>query len=236
MELTERQETILEKVIKEYIKSARPVSSQLIKKKYNLERSSATIRNEMRKLTDEGFLFQPYTSAGKVPTDKGYRLFVDRLVEKKRSEMRNSASIERMLRKERKDVFKFIICLSKFLASASSSLTMVYLLKRDLLWKEGWEEMLKEPEFEEKESITDFIEFLEDFEEGLRKFRISSGIKIYIGRENPFSKTENFSIMIFKCHFPFNDEGMLSLLGPKRMAYSRNVELINSMRRILERL
>ncbi len=79
MTITERQEKILNKVLQEYIKSAQPVSSQLLEKKYDFGISPATIRIEMQKLTDKGFLYQPHTSAGRVPTDKGYRLFVDKL-------------------------------------------------------------------------------------------------------------------------------------------------------------
>jgi len=80
METTQRQTEILNRLIQEYIDSARPVSSQLLEKKYDFSICPAMIRIEMQKLTDQGFICQPHTSAGRVPTDKGYRFFVDNLL------------------------------------------------------------------------------------------------------------------------------------------------------------
>ena len=82
MLITDRQKDILDKIIQEYISSAEPVPSQSLEKKYDFGLSPATIRGEMHKLTEEGFLYQPHTSAGRVPTDKGYRFFVDNLLNK----------------------------------------------------------------------------------------------------------------------------------------------------------
>ena len=78
-ELTERQKLILSLVIHEYTQTAEPVGSKHIVDRYNLDISSATVRNEMASLTELGFLRQPYTSAGRVPTEEGYRYYVGRL-------------------------------------------------------------------------------------------------------------------------------------------------------------
>ena len=79
--LTQRQSEILDRIVRDYIALAEPVSSRLLEKKHDFGVSPATIRNEMQKLTDRGYLFQPHTSAGRVPTDRGYRFFVDELLE-----------------------------------------------------------------------------------------------------------------------------------------------------------
>ncbi len=81
MRISERQKTILDMIIREYVESARPVSSQYLGERYDFGICPASIRIEMQKLTDDGFLTQPHTSAGRIPTDKGYRLFVDQLAE-----------------------------------------------------------------------------------------------------------------------------------------------------------
>ncbi|MEK7124393.1 MAG: DeoR family transcriptional regulator [Patescibacteria group bacterium] len=73
--LTQRQEQILNSLIKEYIDRAEPVSSELLKKRCNLNVSPATIRNDLQDLTQKGYISQPHTSAGRVPTEKGYRYF-----------------------------------------------------------------------------------------------------------------------------------------------------------------
>jgi heat-inducible transcriptional repressor len=81
-ELTERQQTILRLIVQQYIQSATPVSSKSIIEDYNLGISSATVRNEMAILEEKGYLIQPHTSAGRVPTEAGYRYFVEKLMEK----------------------------------------------------------------------------------------------------------------------------------------------------------
>jgi len=236
METTQRQTEILNRLIQEYIDSARPVSSQLLEKKYDFSICPAMIRIEMQKLTDKGFICQPHTSAGRVPTDKGYRFFVDNLLKSEIPEFEDVLEIEDIFQKAEKDIFKLVSRLTKFLAEQSSNFTILNLLERDFFWKEGWEEILQEPEFEEKDLISNFTELLESFEKNIENLKINSGIKVYIGKENPFSKNKDFSIIISKCHLPKKEEGILSILGPKRMAYDRNISLINSLMKSLEKL
>ena len=235
MGITERQTEILNRLIQEYIDSARPVSSQLLEKKYDFGICPAMIRIEMQKLTDQGFICQPYTSAGRVPTDKGYRFFVNRLLEKGISEFEDIFEVEEILRGEREDILKWVSRLTKFLAEQSSNFAILHLLKKDFIFKEGWEEILEEPEFEEKDFLSDFVEFLENFEKNIKNFKINSKIKIYIGKESPFPKAKDFSIISSKCYLPDDEEAILSLMGPKRMAYEKNIGLINSLMKILEK-
>ena len=181
MLITDRQKDILDKIIQEYISSAEPVPSQSLEKKYDFGLSPATIRGEMHKLTEEGFLYQPHTSAGRVPTDKGYRFFVDNLLNKEF----DIFSAENWFAKELDDSLKIIQKLTDNLAYHSGALTFSYDRNDDILWKEGWEEILKEPEFEERDYLINFTEFSENFENNIKELEIDSGIKIYIGKENP---------------------------------------------------
>lgn len=80
-DLTERQKFLLTLVIHDFIKNGQPVGSQYLVDRYNLEMSSATVRNELSTLDEAGYLFQPHTSAGRQPTDAGYRYFVGRLLQ-----------------------------------------------------------------------------------------------------------------------------------------------------------
>ena len=82
MQLGDRKKKILQAVVQDYIITAEPVGSRSISKKYIQDLSSATIRNEMADLEDMGYLEQPHTSAGRIPTDLGYRIFVDNMLEK----------------------------------------------------------------------------------------------------------------------------------------------------------
>lgn len=82
MSVNERKKQILHAVIKDYVETAEPVGSRTLVKKYNLGVSPATIRNEMSDLEDLGYITQPHTSAGRIPSDQGYRYFVDHLMDK----------------------------------------------------------------------------------------------------------------------------------------------------------
>ena len=225
MSITERQNQILDVIIEEYIESARPVSSQLLEEKHNFGIRPASIRLEMQKLTDEGYLMQPHTSAGRVPTDKGYRFFVDELLE---SSERQEELENEWLKDQIDDKVKFIQQLTKNLAESCDALVLSYLQEEKLFWKEGWEEVLREPEFDEKGYTANFADFLEDFEQNIQDLELGSEIKIFIGRENHIKKAKDFSIIISRCDFP-NDEGIISLLGPKRMDYDKNISLMNSL-------
>jgi len=226
MKISFRQADILEKVTQEYIKSAKPVSSQLLEQKYNFNVCPATIRNEMQKLTDEKYLFQPHTSAGRVPTDKGYRFFVDSLQKEEITDIFNTSVAKEIL--DSGNIFEQIFQISKFLAETSSAFAITGLLDKKFSSKQGWEQIIKEPEFEDKDLIFRFADLLKDFEKDINGLGINSNINIYIGQESPFRKSKDFSIIISKCHFPEQD-GFVSLLGPKRMVYSKNINLINSL-------
>lgn len=225
MGITERQNKILNTIIGEYIESAKPVSSQLLEKKHNFEIRPAMLRIEMQKLTDEGFLHQPHTSAGRVPTDKGYRFFVDELLEER---LNGFESADWFDGEGIDDIIKFVQSLTKKMALASDALVLSYLEKEKIFLKEGWEEVLQEPEFEEREHIISFTRFLENLEENIENLQLNSEIKVYIGKENPFKRAEDFSIIISKCQLG-EEEGVISLLGPKRMDYDRNIGLMKSL-------
>ena len=225
MKITERQEKLLDVIVKEYINSAQPVSSQLLEKRYDFSISPATIRIEMQKLTDKGFLLQPYTSAGRIPTDKGYRLFVDEVLEKEPKE----SGVEDWFESEVEDTFKFIQSLTRHVAEETRALTLSYLEKENLFWTEGWEEVLKEPEFEERDFLINFTNFLKTFENHIGELKDNYNINIYIGKENHLPKAKDFAVISSRYRLPNGEEGVISILGPKRMAYDKNISLITSL-------
>lgn len=234
MKITERQEKILDTIIRDYVRLAQPISSELLEKKHDFGICPATIRIELQKLTDKGFLQQPHTSAGRIPTDKGYRFFVDKLIREKESTPKDISGFEEIFGKEREDIFKFADHLVRTLAEASSSFSFLHILDEDLSWKEGWGEVLKQPEFEERDFITEFNKLLEQFEENVDDLKLDSEMKVFIGSEIPFSRIQGFSMMVQKCQLPKGEKGILSILGPKRMAYDRNINIMNSIIKLLE--
>ena len=121
-ELDDRKKKILKAIIKTYMETGEPVGSRTISKFADLNVSSATIRNEMSDLTDMGYIVQPHTSAGRIPSDKGYRLYVDELMKEKESEVQEIKDL--MIEKTDK-LDKMLKQVAKVLASNTNYATMI---------------------------------------------------------------------------------------------------------------
>lgn len=121
-ELDERKRKILKAIIKTYMETGEPVGSRTISKYADLNVSSATIRNEMSDLTDMGYIVQPHTSAGRIPSDKGYRLYVDALMKEKEDEI---AEIRDLMIEKTDKMDKVLKQVAKVLATNTNYATMI---------------------------------------------------------------------------------------------------------------
>lgn len=121
-DLDDRKRKILKAIIKTYMETGEPVGSRTISKYTDLNVSSATIRNEMSDLTDMGYIVQPHTSAGRIPSDKGYRLYVDELMKEKEEELEELRNL--MIEKTDK-MEKVLRQVAKVLASNTNYATMI---------------------------------------------------------------------------------------------------------------
>lgn len=120
--LNDRKKRILKAIIKTYMETGEPVGSRTISKYTDLNVSSATIRNEMSDLTDLGYIIQPHTSAGRIPSDKGYRLYVDELMKEKESEV---AELRELVLEKTDKMEKVLKQAAKVLASNTNYATMI---------------------------------------------------------------------------------------------------------------
>lgn len=125
MDLTDRQKLILTLIIHEHIRSAQPVGSKTLVDKYNLTMSSATVRNEMALLTDYELLRQPHTSAGRVPTEEGYRFFVGNLVQKSGLPTTTRRTITHQFYQSRQDIEQWLRLAASVLANQSQAASLV---------------------------------------------------------------------------------------------------------------
>ncbi len=239
--MTSRQEKILHRLIEHYVSTGEPVASSVLEEKYDFGISPATMRSEMNALEDEGFLEQPHISAGRVPTDKAYRLFVNCLIKGDKN-AENPDSATRRFEKEAGMLeglgkeFGAMQEMTKKLAEFSSSLAMAYFQDEGLFFKEGWDEIAKIHEFEHSKVMSRFAEMVEDFETNANDFECENDLLVKIGREIDFDKTGEFSILAVQCASPNTRKKMfLALAGPKRMSYKRNIKLIKSAKKIVEK-
>ena len=215
MNIEERQDRILSTVVSDYIRLAQPISSQWLEEKYDFGVSPATIRGDMQSLSEEGFLFQPYTSAGRVPTDLGYRRFVDGI-----SSTRKNTQYDI----DAEDEVEFLQGFLEQLSDTSPNLVAFYY--RGRLWKEGWDQALQSPEFEEPKMLARFLKFIEDVGEGIEDLPFEKEVEIYIGKENPFSRMHDFSFLAAPIE---HNSGVVAIMGPKRMPYATNLHILHSL-------
>ena len=124
-ELTDRQNFILTLVIHDYTKNAVPIGSQYLVDRYNLDMSPATVRNELSALDDAGYLYQPHTSAGRLPTDTGYRYFVGRLLNDTELSQTTQRTISHQFYQSRQDIEQWMRLAASVLAHQSNAASVV---------------------------------------------------------------------------------------------------------------
>ena len=232
-----RQELILGSVVREYVDSAIPVSSSLLVEKYDFNLSPATVRAEMMELEEEGYLYQPHISAGRIPTDKGFRYFVDVLMEDKELSLKEQRSLQVETLKLRAQNKMLARTTAKLLSAMSGNLAVSGVIDSDDFYKAGIQKLLSQPEFSDLDSVSKIAEVVDYLDESLEELsgelKNKSEIEIYIGEENPICNTDECSMVVSKYNFKNGEEGLLAIIGPKRMKYSRNVSLIDYLKKLL---
>ena len=243
-DLTERQKTILDAVVREYVATAEPVASGDLVEQYNLPFSPATVRSELLALDGAGYVGQPHTSAGRVPTDKGYRYFINHAMPAAPAGARADhdgvrGREERMLRPLRglTDPVDFIRQASRLMAECTHTLALAGFPDEDMFYKSGASEVLQEPEFSDRSLMHQFnalVEVIED--ELMAEFKPSElgEPRIFIGSENPIREARRYGMVVSSYETPFNRESVVCLIGPKRMDYAHNVALLKHLRELLE--
>lgn len=229
--LKDRQKTILNTAIREYIRTAHPIASRELVEHLRLGLSPATLRNEMLELDELGYLEQPHTSAGRIPTDRGYRFFVDNLV----SEFALSEREEKMLKK----VFgiseedEFVKEFSKIISHISGAFTAAGMFNEEVFYDTGFSKIAGEPEFSDLGSFKSFGRLVDMLDEEVRRvFDGESDEMIFIGDENPMKEARECAMIISSWRHPRGFEGFFTIIGPKRTNYQKHKAVIQSINNI----
>jgi len=236
IKLRDRNSYILKALIKEYTRTGEPIASEILNAKYRLGVSSATIRNDFVILTEEGYLYKPYISSGRVPTDKAWKFFIDTIFE---DENNSSEEWEEKLKSQLLKIkfrlenhtnsVKEIKKLLDVISEESHSFCFYYLFKEDEIIKQGLKYMFAE--ILEEELLTyrffqQIAESLERLDEKLKNIKIDENPLILIGKENPFVRSDQFSSLLSIVSRP---RAILGILGPKRMPYKRNIAILRAI-------
>lgn len=225
--MDKRKELILKTIVKEHIKTALPIGSEGLVDKYSLDISSATVRNEMAELEQSGYIVQPHTSAGRVPTEKAYNFYLENLSEKNLSE--NEVKIfEKLLLKKDEISFKQA---AKAMAKISNN-AVFWAFHRHNIYYTGISNLLHQPEFIETGLIYDISGVIDRVDEIIGSIfnDLKMGPQIMLGSKNPFS--EHCCAIAAKYRLGDNI-GLVGILGPIRMNYEKNLALIKFVNNIL---
>lgn len=220
--------------MEEYTAVAVPVGSKVLSEKYVLDLSPATIRNDMAELEKEGFLYQPHTSAGRIPTDKGYRYFVEEIMPEQELSLAEQKRMQVELLKLKAQNNQLSRATAKLLSSLSGSLAVSGLEKE--FYDFGMRELLENPEFREIDEFCKVAEALDYIDENVDVIleKIKTGeTKIFIGKENPIKGISNCSMIVSPYKTKEGEKGLLAIIGPKRMRYAKNKSLMEYMKKFL---
>ena len=220
--MTNRQKQLLSAIVEQYAEVASPVGSSLLAKVFGV--SSATIRAEMAELERQGYIAQPHTSAGRVPTDKGYRFYVNNLSSDtpetdSRSERALTTRVQHGGLPERtiRNAVDTLVELTHNLGIATIG---------QQLYMSGLSNLFGQPEFMQKGQVQQVAQLLDNLEPWLREAAPNEPLSVFIGQENPIGRSAGCSLIISKFRSPFSDQSYIGVLGPTRQSYRDVMTLV----------
>jgi heat-inducible transcriptional repressor len=229
--ISERKKFLLETIIKEYVKTATPVSSGGLVEKYKLEVSPATVRNEMMELEEEGYIYQPHTSAGRVPTGAAYELIVAdwQAADKKKSLRETEEKLLGQLFQKEESAYKQT---AKAIAELANG-TVFWAFHKNDLYYTGLANLFSQPEFKQVNAVCDMSGIIDRLEEIIDDIfeDLGEGKQVLIGPKNPFG---NFLSTVLVKYKHNGQSGLFGIIGPMRMDYNRNLALVEFIKQKFE--
>ncbi|MFH1099187.1 MAG: hypothetical protein V1723_04720 [Candidatus Uhrbacteria bacterium] len=229
MPLDNRKISILFTIIDEHIRTAEPVASQAVLDSGAIDAGAATIRNEMYVLEEEGYLTQPHASAGRVPTESAYRLYIETIQRAQRVRLEDVAAAVRMALATEVDARAFGKTIAQLLAPQATQAIVVG-FGRGETYTTGLSYLVVQPEFQEPKIMQPFSEAMDRLDETLEALNslLNGSPRAIIGSENPFG--EQCGTVASHLALPAGHTITLGIVGPMRMAYNHNFGLIETVK------
>jgi transcriptional regulator of heat shock response len=241
IELSDRKKQILDAIVSDYIDTAEPVGSFNITHNYVRQYSPATIRSEMAELEHIGYITHPHTSAGRIPTDLGYRYFVDYIMETKNVSGKEIALIKSGIRKIGRGFEEILHGTVKIIASVIDYIAVFVSFGKEKgkVFSSGYSNILKQPEFKDvshAQKIMEAIEHEDFLARILEEYSRKRDLNIRIGHENRFRDMQDLSIAVVKHNVLGINPGAIGIIGPTRMDYTRVKSVLDYVSKELESL
>lgn len=220
--LTPRQIQILKVLVEEYIDTAEAVGSETLEKKYSLGVSPATVRNEMAALTSLGYLKQTHTSAGRVPTSRALKFYVDQLMEEKKLSVAEEVEARERVLEAKEDLDSLLSEATKALAESTHQLAVAAIKGDEHTWHAGYANILEMPEFYNIDVTAHVLSLLDEVrklhEILFERLTGEEPIGIIFGEELGWPYFEPISVIATR--FKARDkQGSLGVIGPSRLRF-----------------
>ncbi len=224
-----RKEHLLNTIIEEYIKTSEPVGSKCIAVSSAFEVSPATIRNEMVELEKMGLITHPHTSAGRIPTEKGYKYYIQNSLKEKDLTKREK---DMLIEAAHDEPEKKIKSLAKGVAEVSHMGVFVAFTENNFYYT-GISNLFSHPEFYSHESVSSMSEIIDRLDEIIYKIfdTIGDDVEILLGRENPFG--QECTCIITKFNNRKVENGIFGVLGPMRMDFQKNYSVVQFAKKLI---
>lgn len=222
-----RQAEVLSLIVRHYVETAEPVGSRYIAKQLGL--SSATIRNVMADLEEAGYITHPHTSAGRTPTDKGYRYYIESLMRIRNVNDNMAKSIKDEYALSRRSYEDVLERTSHLISNLTHYVGVALLSEYHKLYLDGASHIVEQPEFKDLKKLHHILKCLEEKSDILdlmsNDFETDQLI-IYIGKENQFNSLSECSIVTRGYKVKGKVTGRVGVIGPKRMVYERVIPTV----------
>ncbi len=214
--------------MRRYVETAEPVGSRYISRKLNL--SSATIRNVMADLEDLGYIMQPHTSAGRSPTDKGYRYYIESLMHVKNVNMLEAKrSVKDQYGVAVRSIEDILERTSYMISNVTNYVGLTLSSQYDKLYLDGTSHIIEQPEFRDLRKLYALLKCLEhksELVDLLKNDFETDGVTIHIGKENFSNSLNDCSIVTKGYKVKGKASGRLGVIGPKRMVYEKVIPMV----------
>lgn len=224
LKLDTRREELLKAVVREHARTAEPVASEHLKG--GLGVSSATVRAEMAALEKAGYLRQPHTSAGRVPTEEGYRYYVANCLEEQDVD-EDMKALQKMA-KVAGDAETQMKQLARSLAQKLSEGVFIGFAPQSTYYT-GLAYLFAQPEFESVDLMRQVGDIIDNLDRIVARLfdEVAPGVRVYVGSENPFG--EHCGTVLLRAG---SDQPMMGVLGPMRMNYDRTIGVMRGLERL----
>jgi transcriptional regulator of heat shock response len=234
--LSARQTHILKALIDEYIETAEPVGSESLEKRYNLGVSPATIRNEMSYLTKTGYLRQPHTSAGRVPSPKAVKFYIDQLMEERQMSVAEEVKAKEEVWDLRADLDDVLEEATHTLAHMTNSMAVAVVTPDKKVWHWGHSSMLANPEFFDLRSTASMFACLEQAERLHELFfehmTGNTPVEVIFGEELGWPGFSPVGVVGTRFEVGGRSVG-IGIIGPIRLEYPKVIPTIRYFRNLI---